>query len=294
MKRLLAASLTGLALLSGSALAADLPPAPQVYKAPAVVAPAYNWSGCYSTPAAATACGTPTPNSSLPGGACLTCVVADIRRLVVVSARLAADCDYQVGVLAWALGNPMIVVGLMADYNFMKASKARLQDSLVGASVRSKRPHAWAGRRPHRLWLRAELLAYIERRLRPAPASAVQASIRPLPAPRRRVSAAHTKTGWFLGGGTEYVAGSGCCRSRLVPAQRISATPTSTRRLFRSVARRRNRPSHAAGIRWCRRSARRSSIDSTGNKRRGTLGTGEVGGQWPGTKVPGFFLARVE
>ena len=37
MKRLLAASLTGLALLSGTALAADLPPAPQVYKAQAAV-----------------------------------------------------------------------------------------------------------------------------------------------------------------------------------------------------------------------------------------------------------------
>ena len=47
MKTLLAASLTGLALLSGSALAADLPPAPQVYKAPPVMAPAYNWTGCY-------------------------------------------------------------------------------------------------------------------------------------------------------------------------------------------------------------------------------------------------------
>ena len=47
MKKLLAASVTGLALLSGSALAADLPPAPQVYKAPAVVAPAYSWTGCY-------------------------------------------------------------------------------------------------------------------------------------------------------------------------------------------------------------------------------------------------------
>jgi outer membrane immunogenic protein len=47
MKTLLAASLTGLALLSGSALAADLPPAPQVYKAPPVMAPVYNWTGFY-------------------------------------------------------------------------------------------------------------------------------------------------------------------------------------------------------------------------------------------------------
>jgi outer membrane immunogenic protein len=46
MKTLLAASLTGLALLSGSALAADLPPAPQLYKAPPVM-PVYNWTGCY-------------------------------------------------------------------------------------------------------------------------------------------------------------------------------------------------------------------------------------------------------
>jgi len=47
MKTLFAASLTGLALLTGSALAADLPPAPQVYKAPPVMAPAYSWTGCY-------------------------------------------------------------------------------------------------------------------------------------------------------------------------------------------------------------------------------------------------------
>src|SRR6516162_9887183 len=48
MKTLLAATLTGAALLSGAALAADLPaPAPVPYKAPAVVAPVYNWTGCY-------------------------------------------------------------------------------------------------------------------------------------------------------------------------------------------------------------------------------------------------------
>jgi len=47
MKSLFAASLTGLALLSGAALAADLPPAAPAYKAPAVVAPSYSWTGCY-------------------------------------------------------------------------------------------------------------------------------------------------------------------------------------------------------------------------------------------------------
>ena len=45
MKKLLL-SVAGSIMLSGAALAADLPPAP-AYKAPAVAAPVYSWTGCY-------------------------------------------------------------------------------------------------------------------------------------------------------------------------------------------------------------------------------------------------------
>ena len=48
MTRFFLATAAALALLSGTALAADLPPAPMpAYKAPAVVAPSFSWSGCY-------------------------------------------------------------------------------------------------------------------------------------------------------------------------------------------------------------------------------------------------------
>ena len=45
MKRLLMASLAGLALTTGSALAADL--GQPLYKAPPPPAPVTSWSGCY-------------------------------------------------------------------------------------------------------------------------------------------------------------------------------------------------------------------------------------------------------
>jgi outer membrane immunogenic protein len=45
MKKLLLASITGLALASGSAFAADMPVKAPYYKAPPP--PAYSWTGCY-------------------------------------------------------------------------------------------------------------------------------------------------------------------------------------------------------------------------------------------------------
>src|SRR5262245_50003685 len=48
MWRSLSASVACLAVLAGSAAAADMPPAPAPYRAPVVAAPVYyNWSGFY-------------------------------------------------------------------------------------------------------------------------------------------------------------------------------------------------------------------------------------------------------
>jgi outer membrane immunogenic protein len=58
MKKLVLA-LTAVAAFTGSASAADLAARPYT-KAPAPVAASYNWTGFYSSAAAAVACGMPT------------------------------------------------------------------------------------------------------------------------------------------------------------------------------------------------------------------------------------------
>src|ERR1700688_4075639 len=118
MKTLLAVSLAGLALVSGSALAADLPPAPQVYKAPAVVAPAYSWSGFYLNAGGGYGMwNADTQSFLLPSGACLSCFVNTFGGRGYFGTG-GGGFDYQVGGLGMGAWNPMIVVGLMADYNF--------------------------------------------------------------------------------------------------------------------------------------------------------------------------------
>ena len=142
MKRLLAASLTGLALLSGSALAADLPPAPQVYKAPAVVAPAYNWSGFYLNAGGGYGMWNADTQVFFPGGACLTCVVDTFGGRGYFGTG-GGGYDFQLGGLGMGAWNPMIVVGLMADYNF---ESFKGTTDVVGAAVAQiKETAAWAG-----------------------------------------------------------------------------------------------------------------------------------------------------
>src|SRR4029077_15066751 len=116
MQRLLAASLTGLALLSGSARAADLPPAaPPAYKAPAAVAPVYNWTGCYISGGFGYGVWNQDHwDETSPG-------------LVPIDARstnggrgwmglVGGGCDVQVP-MGGFLGN--LVFGVMGDYDFM-------------------------------------------------------------------------------------------------------------------------------------------------------------------------------
>src|ERR1700692_4117059 len=136
MKTLLAASLTGLALLSGSALAADLPPAPQVYKAPPVMAPAYSWTGRYV-------------NGGLGYGVSNTDHWLETNPgLVPISGRntsgargwlgiAGAGCDYEFPV--GGFGN--WVVGAFGDYSFMNVH-GPMQETLFQGDV--KQSNAWA------------------------------------------------------------------------------------------------------------------------------------------------------
>jgi outer membrane immunogenic protein len=197
MKRLLAASLTGLALLSGSALAADLPPAPQVYKTPAVVAPAYNWSGFYLNAGGGYGMWNADTQTFFPGGGCLTCVVQTFGGRGYFGTA-GGGFDYQVGGLGMGGWNPIVVVGLMADYNF-ESLKGTMG---AGFSAQIKETAAWAGGARIGLAFGPTLFTYINggaTGTRFGGASFVS-NITGVPV---GTAAAFWKTGWFLGGGTE-------------------------------------------------------------------------------------------
>src|SRR5271154_2929230 len=115
MKRLLAASLTGLAVLSGSALAADLPPAPQAYKAPAVVAPAYNWSGIYLNAGGGFGMWNADTQRFNSAGGCVACFVNTVGGRGYIG-TVGGGFDYQLGSIGMGAWNPTVVVGVLGDY----------------------------------------------------------------------------------------------------------------------------------------------------------------------------------
>jgi outer membrane immunogenic protein len=200
MKRLLAASLTGLALLSGSALAADLPVAPPVYKAPAVVAPAYNWSGFYLNAGGGYGMWNADTQVFTPGGACITCVVDTFGGRGYFGTG-GGGFDYQVGGLGMGAWNPTIVVGLLADYNF---ESFKGTTDVVGAAVAQiKETAAWAGGARIGLAFGPNLFTYVNGGATGTRfgGSTYVSSI--TGAPAGLSTAAFWKTGWFVGGGTE-------------------------------------------------------------------------------------------
>lgn len=201
MKRLLAASLTGLALLSGSALAADLPPAPQMYKAPAVVAPAYSWSGFYLNAGGGYGMWNADTQLFTPGGACLACVVQTFGGRGYLG-TVGGGFDYQVGGLGMGAWNPMIVVGLMADYNF-ESLKGTIADGLVGASAQIKETASWAGGARIGLAFGPNFFTYMNGGATGTRFGGTSFVSDVTGAPLGAASAAFWKTGWYLGGGTE-------------------------------------------------------------------------------------------
>ena len=219
MKTMLAASLTGLALLSGSALAADLPPAPQVYKAPAVVAPAYNWSGCYSTAAAATACGMQDQQPETSAGA--SCAIYGrntIRRPRLASARPAPACDYQVrrshGPLAtWPSSARLGRLQLHEhpERHDEDSGCRRCQADSADQGNRCRRPAAAVSAWP----VDRICLAYTNGGYRSPLRAGQPSSLGGHRCPGRRFRPRHTYNGWFLGGGTETSLAFSCCRSGL-------------------------------------------------------------------------------
>ncbi len=197
MKRLLAASLTGFALLSGSALAADLPPAPQVYKAPAAVAPVYNWTGCNVSAGFGYDLWNQDHVTELTAG------------LVPLNARgtnggrgwqgqAGAGCDIEVP--TGMFGN--VVFGLFGDYSFMDVHGS-IEDSVTVFQGDQKQRDAWAVGGRVGVVVSPNLLAYTNGGFTESHFNAVNAQFIGL-GPVMATIPAHTFNGWFLGGGTEY------------------------------------------------------------------------------------------
>jgi outer membrane immunogenic protein len=194
MKKLLA-SIAGLALLSASAFAADMAPAP-VYKAPPPPAPAANWTGCsinggygygmYSADATV---------ETFPGLAPLApSETAGGRGWL---GRVGGGCDYQFGVNG--LGN--WVVGVLADYDVMDIH-GNLEPPALVVAGEEKETSAWyAGGRIGYL-VTPDLLTYFDGGYTQTHFDGVNlttvAGATPL------TLGSHTYSGYFLGGGLEY------------------------------------------------------------------------------------------
>ena len=200
MKRLLAVSLAGLAVLSGSALAADLPPAAPAYKAPAVVAPAYNWSGFYLNAGGGYGMWNADTQVFFPGGACLTCVVDTFGGRGYFGTA-GGGYDFQLGGLGMGAWNPTIVVGLLGDYNF---ESFKGTTDVVGAAVAQiKETAAWAGGARIGLAFGPNFFTYMNGGATGTRFGGMSFVSSITGAPVGLTSSAFWKTGWFLGGGTE-------------------------------------------------------------------------------------------
>jgi len=202
MQKLLAASLMGLALLSGSARAADLPPAaPPAYKAPAVVAPAFSWTGFYLNAGGGYGMWNADSQLFTPSGACLACVVNTFGGRGYLGTA-GGGFDYQIGGLGMGAWNPIVVVGLMGDYNF-ESLKGTVENGVGAISAQIKETESWAGGARIGLAFGPNLFTYINAGATGTRFGAANFNSIVTGAPTGSASAAFWKTGWFLGGGTE-------------------------------------------------------------------------------------------
>jgi outer membrane immunogenic protein len=187
------------ALVAGSALAADLKPAPMLMKAPPM--PAYSWTGCYfdggvgygkwdqdhsiTTSAAGGPPNTFTTIETTNGG----------RGWL---GRLGAGCDYQVS-SSW-------VVGVFGDYDFMnlKGSMATLLTNLGSATAADeKESSAWAVGGRIGYLLAPSILTFVDggyTRTRFDQMNVMRAD----GSFTGNAFPAHTYQGWFIGSGFEY------------------------------------------------------------------------------------------
>jgi outer membrane immunogenic protein len=194
MTKFFLATVAAMALLSGTALAADLPPAP-MYKAPPPPAPTYSWTGCYINGGF----GYGVANEdhwaeTFPG-------LVPINGRNTSGARgwlgiAGAGCDFQLPV--GGLGN--WVIGAFGDYSFMNVH-GPMQEVVLQGDV--KQSNAWAVGGRIGYVVTPNLLAYSNGGYTQSHFNQINLQVLGI-GPVVGFNQAHTYNGWFVGGGTEY------------------------------------------------------------------------------------------
>jgi outer membrane immunogenic protein len=197
MKKL---ALTAIGLLiAGSASAADLRrPAPVPYKAPAPVAVAYNWTGCYVGAGGGYGMYDQDSQLRITGGAALGLSNDNGGRGWFGTVQVG--CDYQIG--------SNIVIGAFGDYDFsgIKGDMAVPFNAWIGEE---KLKNSWAagGRIGWIPFQASQLLVFVSGGYTQARFGQVDFRSAATGAPTGVSLAKHTYDGWFLGSGYEYGLG---------------------------------------------------------------------------------------
>lgn len=195
MKKLLIASVVSLALMAGSAAAADLVPSPYAKAPLPPPPPAISWTGCYVN--AGVGYGfwkqdhydedfpglvADTPTASSGGDGWL--------------GRLGGGCDYQVA--------PSWLIGAFADYDFMDL-QGTFQDTFSGLLGTEKETGAWAVGGRLGYLVTPTLLAFVDGGYTQAHFNSIGLNTDTVPSlPTIFSIPSNTYHGWFLGGGAEY------------------------------------------------------------------------------------------
>jgi outer membrane immunogenic protein len=194
------ASIAGLALLAGPAMAADLAPAPApAYKMPvAAPAPALSWTGCYVNGGWGYSLYDLRHNTESFPGLVPSSVTGDEGGRGWLG-EFGGGCDYQ-----FTLGNlGNFVVGVLADYDFMDVHGG-IQDAVTTFTGDLKESSAWlVGGRLGYL-VTPNLLTYVDGGYTQTRFDQANLSSLAAGGPTTDFTQAHTFHGWFLGSGLEY------------------------------------------------------------------------------------------
>jgi outer membrane immunogenic protein len=209
MKKLLAAASAAVALSvvtlsTGAVFAADLPEAPApmpAYKAPAVVAPTYSWTGFYLNAGGGYGEWTADTQTINAAGACVACVdqIQGGRGWV---ATAGGGFDYQFGgpnIFGWT---PQLLVGLMGDYNY-SGVKGTIQDqfNFITGSITERSNWAVGGRVG--LIVFPQFLTYTNAGYTNSHFGQANMVFSGTGVPTNSSTPSFNQGGWFLGGGTE-------------------------------------------------------------------------------------------
>lgn len=193
MKKLLIASVAIVALVSGAAMAADLP-AP-VYKAPPPPPPPPSWTGCYLNAGGGGGIWDSKHNAeTYPGLVAVTNSVDSGGQGWL--GRAGGGCDYQFRAINWD-----VVIGAFGDYDLMDLQG--VSSGAVFAGSETERS-AWAGGARIGVLITPTLLTYANGGYSGTRFGGINGFNQITGLATGLGFGANNYNGWFAGGGTEY------------------------------------------------------------------------------------------